>query len=349
MSTRLNPITSILSNGSFNCISAYFLGAILAGDESYRLYSSHKRIWLAVVKHNIGYCTAEQLDAHKNALVELAATTSGRLYNKSDLTSRNWFTPNKQGFAIGFESDDTITSDDICDYAENLLLSLSHDEKLCIIRGAFDGRSSIDVNRATNDLRYVVLDCGNNRAMDILAKLLSNAGIRYNCNYARERLEGGEPRKPQLRVTAASGALFAQKIGYISPARMAILQSVFGDSYAQQDATEILTGLKLLVRSSSTISKHAQQIEPRQQTPLQVSTVASNHPVAVSAPTPRLTVIPVNTPVIVPGDKVIHKAFGSGTVIRIEDNSYLEIDFSGTIRKFQHPQAFTSGFLKIEE
>lgn len=253
-----------------------------------------------------------------------------------------------QALVIGFESDDTITSDDICDYAENLLLSLSYDEKLCIIRGAFDGRSSIDVNRATNDLRYVVLDCGNNRAMDILAKLLSNAGIRYNCNYARERLEGGEPRKPQLRVTAASGALFAQKIGYISPARMAILQSVFGDSYAQQDATEILTGLKLLVRSSSTISKHAQQIEPRQQTPLQVSTVASNHPVGVSAPTPRLTVIPVNTPVIVPGDKVIHKAFESGTVIRIEDNSYLEIDFSGTIRKFQHPQAFTSGFLKIE-
>ena len=61
-----------------------------------------------------------------------------------------------------------------------------------------------------------------------------------------------------------------------------------------------------------------------------------------------------NTPALitvdlVPGDKVIHKAFGSGTVIRIEDNSYLEIDFSGTIRKFQHPQAFTSGFLKKEE
>lgn len=344
MCAMQNPITAIHSNGVFNCISAYFLGAILAGDESYRLYSTEKRVWLAVVKHNIGYCTTEQLDAHMQALSKLASTTKGRVYSKSELTSRNWFTPNKQGFAIGFESDNAVTSDSICDYAEACIPKLSAEEKLCIIRGAFDGRSSIDVNKATNDLRYIVLDCGNDRAMDILAKLLHEIGIKYNCNYARERLEGGEPRKPQLRVAAASGMLFARKVGYISSARMRILQSVLGRNYEQQETNDILNGLKLLVRNEVSISKQGTQNVPPKRTPVQIPRGVISPVSPTSKDTP--SVAPMNIPPVKLGETVIHRSFGSGKIVNIQAGGYLEIDFSGTIRKFQHPQSFIAGFLK---
>ena len=336
MCAMQNPVSTILSDGVFNCISSYFLGAILAGDESYRLYSSGKRVWLAVIKHNSGYCTAEQLDEHMQALSNIASTTKGRVYSKSELTSRNWFTPNKQGFAIGFESDSAVTSDSICDYAEECIPKLSSEEKLCIIRGAFDGRSSIDINKSTNDLRYIVLDCGNDRAMDILAKLLREIGVKYNCNYARERLEGGEPRKPQLRIAAASGATFAQRIGYISPARLAILQTALGNRYFQREAGEILCGLKLLVRNGFSIGERfGQTVPPKPNPPSELTRVRDSRPIAA-----------VEIPSVSLGDSVLHRTFGVGKVIRIEDNNYLEIDFSGIIKKFQHPQAFTSGFLK---
>ena len=58
---------------------------------------------------------------------------------------------------------------------------------------------------------------------------------------------------------------------------------------------------------------------------------------------------PVNIPPVKLGETVIHRSFGSGIIINIQANSYLEIDFSGTIRKFQHPQAFVAGFLKKQE
>lgn len=346
MCVMQNPVSAINSSGTFNHISAYFLGAILSGNESYRLYTSEKRVWLASVKHNIGYCTTEQLNMHMQSLSKLAATTNGRVYSKAELTSRNWFTPNKQGFAIGFECDNDVSFDSICDYAEECIPRLSAEEKLCVLRGAFDGRSSIDINKMTNDLRYIVLDCGNDRAMDILAKLLREVGIRHNCNYARERLEGGEPRKPQLRVAAGSGYLFAHLIGYISPARLAILQRVFGNGYVQQEADEVLYGLKLLIRKDSyqniQISSNVSHKDMLTRVP--------NRTDAPESQTRKETqsVSTLEIPSITLGETVIHRVFGFGTVIYIEANKYLEIDFSGTIRKFQHPQAFVAGFLKKE-
>ena len=58
------PISGILENGCFSNVSAYFLGSILAGDENYPIYGKDKRMWLAVVKHNIGYVKPAELDQH---------------------------------------------------------------------------------------------------------------------------------------------------------------------------------------------------------------------------------------------------------------------------------------------
>ena len=67
----------------------------------------------------------------------------------------------------------------LCTFTESILKNLSLDLKKCIVLGAFDGRSSIDINKATGDIRYIVLDCGNNDSMDILSGILSQLGIRY--------------------------------------------------------------------------------------------------------------------------------------------------------------------------
>ena len=70
------PIPGLLEQETFSNISAYFLGAILSGDESYRLYGSKKKVWLAVVKHNIGYCTQDQR-RHLHALYYYGCQSSG--------------------------------------------------------------------------------------------------------------------------------------------------------------------------------------------------------------------------------------------------------------------------------
>ncbi len=56
---------------------------------------------------------------------------------------------------------------------------------------------------------------------------------------------------------------------------------------------------------------------------------------------------------IVPGAHVVHKAFGSGLIKTIDppnaQSRYITIKFEGVEKKFQFPQAFLQGFLKIEE
>lgn len=123
------PIPAILSDGVFTNTSAYFLGAVLATNESYRIYGKSKRVWLATVKHNVGQCPAEKLQAHEEALKTLGNSTKGQFCSKSYLSSRNWFTHNKDGFAFIFETDENVTIRDICAYAEALYPQMSVQEK----------------------------------------------------------------------------------------------------------------------------------------------------------------------------------------------------------------------------
>lgn len=64
----------------------------------------------------------------------------------------------------------------------------------------FDGRGSIDKNKNTGKIRYIVLDCVNKTVGRFLCEVLDNYDFSYNYNEARERLEGGASRKDQLRA-----------------------------------------------------------------------------------------------------------------------------------------------------
>ena len=345
MITDRCPIQGILVNGEFTPASAYFLGSLLAGDESYRLYGQNKRVWLAITKHNVGYCTNEDLTKHFNSVMSLTKGMKAQMYNKTELVMRNWFTPNKIGFAASFETPENVTSKEVCTFTESILKNLSLDLKKCIVLGAFDGRSSIDINKATGDIRYIVLDCGNNDSMDILSGILSQLGIRYNCNYARDRLEGGEPRKPQLRVAAASVSRYAQSVGYISPARISILSKALGDRYILQQENELLPGLTTIVYSSL-----PSKIEHRQQASLPLKANQISNPPEVAEPKPILAP-PKNLfdeSLIKEGAAVRHKIFGSGIILSLDDSrTHITVRFPIGEKNFVYPDAFNKGFLSI--
>ena len=64
-------------------------------------------------------------------------------------------------------------------------------------------------------------------------------------------------------------------------------------------------------------------------------------PVAPKKPEP----VPVDVSNIAPGVNVVHKAFGTGTVVSIQ-KGMIVISFSGEEKKFQFPGAFQQGFLR---
>ena len=55
--------------------------------------------------------------------------------------------------------------------------------------------------------------------------------------------------------------------------------------------------------------------------------------------------VPVDVSDIAPGVNVVHKAFGTGTVVSIQ-KGMIVISFSGEEKKFQFPGAFQQGFLR---
>lgn len=341
------PIPGILVNRAFTSASAFFLGSLMAGDESYRLYGQQKRMWLSVTKHNVGYCTNDELQRHFEAVKKLTTGMDALMYTKSELVMRSWFTPNKQGFAAAFAAPDSVSSGDLCSFADNILKDLSDEQKKCMVLGAFDGRSSIDINKSTGDIRYIVLDCGNDDSMDILCSILSHLGIRFNCNYARDRLEGGEPRKPQLRIAAASVPRYAQMIGYISPARLSLLAKALGPRYSIVDNDELLPGLHSFTFSFTS----AKPVSPSRevQRPVSPPKVISAEITKEEVPrtTPAAPKFSFDTSLVKEGAVVHHKAFGDGRIVSLDDQNHITISFNVGEKTFVYPDAFNNGFLSI--
>ena len=341
---QTNPIPSLLNHGVFGNESAYFLGAILAANESYSTQPGDERAWLATVKHNSGICSTQQMEAHKQALKELANETDGTYCDKRYLMVRDWFPRNKDGFAISFMSDACIGIDALCEYARDLLPTLSLDAKKCILLGAFDGRSSIDVNRAQNTIRYITLDCGADKSMQFLVDLIEEFHFEYNCNYARERLEGGEPRKPQLRIAARSASRFGSLIGFISPLRLSLLQnSLLIKTIVQMDGTILPHRGIIVSQYSSTLQQDSSLVIDH--TPVSSTNINVTNPKNVSIGVPSTPV--VESPIVRIGDKVQHKVFGVGTVDSLIDTSHIKIKFSQGLKTFQFPGVFIGGFVKL--
>ena len=120
-------------------------------------------------------------------------------------------------------------------------------KKTPFIIGVIDGRGTPDVSVPNGILRYLSLDCPNNDIGDFLSEVMTHFGIDINYNTARDRLEGGNPRKPQLRVKDVEW--YMANMGYISPAKFRRMTEVYSVKFGRANASTdygFLMGLKYL-------------------------------------------------------------------------------------------------------
>ena len=78
---------------------------------------------------------------------------------------------------------------------------------------------------------------------------VKSIGLLCNYNTARDRLEGGAPRKAQLRIKNVED--YMRRIGYISPAKFNNMKAVYMSKYGsahESSGSAFMSGLKYLTR-----------------------------------------------------------------------------------------------------
>ncbi len=210
-----------------------------------------KVIWLAPYCHNpIADPTKKatldnSINEHSNFIKALIKRSNGKVLSKTELREKGWFPPNKQGFGVIFESPAGTTITDLTDRISDFLSSADATIKRCFIVGAFDGRASIDYNAKNGTVRYISLDCSDDMIAQILNDTLSEFNIETNYNTARDRLEGGRPRRNQFRISPHSAETFFRKIGMLCPSRFSRALQIYNNLHENQEY-DLLYGLKTL-------------------------------------------------------------------------------------------------------
>lgn len=242
--TSINAPVSLGSN-ELNPINAYFLGAILSANEPQ--VDNGKIIWLAPYRHNYGGLANDvTIGVHVQFIKSLIKRCNGKILLKKTLTDKNWFPSNKQGFAVAFESPSGTLINDIIAPLETVIDTVDAEIARCFVVGAFDGRSSVDHDRQNNRVRYLTLDCTDERVAALLNRALARLGCgTNNYNTSRDRLEGGLPRKNQFRIPADDALTFVQRIGMICPSRFEQLKGIYTSLYEVHE-DNLLSGLKTL-------------------------------------------------------------------------------------------------------
>lgn len=229
--------------------NAYFLGGLFAANEF--VVVRGRKYYIAPVRHNSGYLTPEELERHFGHVQAVAATLSNETL-MSQTIKRNGLDSGKfnrlQGFGTFFEVRGNQTLEDMIPEVRRALAASSREVQRCFIVGMFDGRGSIDINRIGDTIRYIVLDCENETVGRFLCEVLADYGLSYNYNRSRERLEGGNPRKDQLRIPGAED--FVMKIGFLSEKKFSVAASVYfpPGAYRVKEENSVLNGLKTLER-----------------------------------------------------------------------------------------------------
>lgn len=229
--------------------SAYFLGGIFAANES--VVAKGSKYVIAPVRHNNGYLTSEELEEHFQYVRTLAAKLSNQTLMASTIRA-NGLNPGKfsrlVGFGTFFEIKNGQELEDMIPEVKRALFASTMEVKKCFIAGMFDGRGSIDQNSNTGALRYVVLDCENRTVGKFLCEVVDNYGFTYNYNKARDRLEGGKPRKDQLRIPGNENYL--KRIGFISKKKFDVAATSYNmdTDYKVKNEDNILKGLKTIER-----------------------------------------------------------------------------------------------------
>lgn len=227
---------------------AYFLGGIYAADE--RVTSRGITYWAAPVRYNPTYSTQSETAEHFDFVTAISARVRGYTVMKDNIkgTALDSGKNRLPGFSTFFES--TGLTDLLAEIPnlENALLLSEQEVKKAFILGVIDGRGTPDASAERQVIRYLSLDCPNSVIGSFLSNVMINYGLDVNYNTARDRLEGGNPRKHQLRIKDVE--YYLENIGYISPAKLHKLADVYRAKYGRATITRddaFLPGLKYMV------------------------------------------------------------------------------------------------------
>ncbi|QTE74002.1 hypothetical protein JS518_14080 [Clostridiales bacterium FE2010] len=226
---------------------AYFLGGIYASEEQVITMGTKYRI--APVRYNYNAATDMEITQHFELVREIATPVKGQTVMAENIRGTDLDTGKNRmpGFSTFFR---VTTLNELIDLIPSLREALASSQwsvQRAFLVGVFDGRSSADIDKKTYKIRMLSLDCITDEVGAFLSEMLDNCDISYNYNTHRDRLEGGRPRNPQLRVRDVND--FMYRVGLISPRRINIIRSAYEHNYNTvqlQDGSNVLPGLKTI-------------------------------------------------------------------------------------------------------
>ncbi|MBQ6932798.1 MAG: hypothetical protein IJN37_00280 [Clostridia bacterium] len=226
---------------------AYFLGGIYASEE--QVISSDGKYKIAPVRYNYNAATDLEIAQHYELVKKIAQPVNGQTYMAENIrgTVLDSGKNRMPGFSTFFKSttlDELIV---LVPELRNALRQSSWSVQRAFLVGVFDGRSSADIDKKTHKVRMLALDCISDDVGAFLSEMVDMAGIRYNYNTHRDRLEGGRPRNPQLRIRDVEE--FMSRVGLISPRRVNLLKAAYEHNYSHVeicDDSATLLGLKTI-------------------------------------------------------------------------------------------------------
>jgi len=228
---------------------AYFLGGIYAADE--KVTNITTLYWAAPVRYNPQYSSVAQIAEHFDYVSIISSNVSGYTVMKDNImgTSLDSGKNRLPGFSTFFES--TGLTDLVAEIPilKPALLSSPLEVKMAFILGVIDGRGTPDINMSKGIIRYLSLDCPNDDIGHFLKEVFLDYGLDCNYNTARDRLEGGKPRKSQLRIKNVE--FYMEQVGYISPVKFGKMKDVYTVKFGRSNVISgnaFLAGLKRLTR-----------------------------------------------------------------------------------------------------
>lgn len=228
---------------------AYFLGGIYAANES--VIANGKRYWAAPVRYNPQYSTQTQTTEHFDNVCVISSKADGYTVMKDNIKGTPLDSGKNRlpGFSTFFEATSLIDLVTEIPNLKTVLLSSDNNVKKAFVLGVIDGRGTPDISISKGIIRYLSLDCPNDDIGGFLHEAFKSIGLLCNYNTARDRLEGGAPRKAQLRIKNVED--YMRRIGYISPAKFNNMKAVYMSKYGsahESSGSAFMSGLKYLTR-----------------------------------------------------------------------------------------------------
>ena len=227
---------------------AYFLGGILAAEESVETHSS--KYLVCPYRYNSKYAEPADITEHFNIVNQIATSMNGLTVAANNIrgseldSGKN--SRNTKGFSTFFKVKTAADPKLLIPSLKNALAQSSYSVRRSFIVGIFDGRGSPDIDKDNNKIRYLSLDCRSEEIGSFFTEVLNNSELQTNYNTARERKEGGKPRAHQLRIKNVDSYL--TRFGLISPIKFNKLLQIYKNRYTVNIIEEsgILLGLKTM-------------------------------------------------------------------------------------------------------